>query len=85
MSAQPNDENEIHVRAGNIINDILLAHKKKWNGNDEIQDMLAEAFVRGVAFERDENGTHTLQAISHNAAIPVETLEKWVNDYRGEE
>jgi len=47
------DENEIHLKAGNILNKILLAHKQKWHGDNEIQDMLAEAFVKGVEFERD--------------------------------
>ena len=51
------DENDPYIAAGNIINDILLAHREKWNGDDEIQDMLAEAFVKGVEFER--NGSQT--------------------------
>lgn len=46
------DENEPNIAAANIINDILLKHKEKWNGDDEIQDMLAEAFVKGIDFER---------------------------------
>lgn len=46
------DENDPSIEAGNIINEILLAHKEKWNGDDEIQDMLAEAFVKGVDFEQ---------------------------------
>lgn len=50
------DENDPYTAAGNIINEILLAHKDKWNGDDEIQDMLAEAFVKGVKFERENNG-----------------------------
>jgi len=47
------DENDPSIAAGNIINEILLKHREKWNGDDEIQDMLAEAFVRGVKFEQD--------------------------------
>jgi len=47
------DENAPSIAAGNIINEILLKHREKWNGDDEIQDMLAEAFVRGVKFEQD--------------------------------
>lgn len=49
------DENSPYIAAGNIVNDILLAHRDKWNGDDEIQDMLAEAFIAGVKFERDSN------------------------------
>jgi len=49
------DENAPEIEIGNIVNDILLAHKEKWNGDDEIQDMLAEAIVRGIKWERDSN------------------------------
>ena len=49
-----NDEFSEFVEAGNIINDILLAHKEKWDGDDEVQDMLAEAFVKGVKFWQDK-------------------------------
>lgn len=49
------DENDINIAAGNVVNEVLLAHKDKWNGDDEIQDMVAEAFVRGVKFEREAN------------------------------
>ncbi len=45
------DENDPYIVAGNIINDILIDHE--WNGDEEVQDMLAEAFVRGVEYERD--------------------------------
>lgn len=53
------DENNPYIAAGNIINVILLAHREKWGGDNEIQDMLSEAFVKGVAFERSQtiNGT----------------------------
>lgn len=49
------DENDINIAAGNVVNEVLLAHKDKWNGDDEIQDMVAEAFIRGVKFEREAN------------------------------
>lgn len=48
------DENAPEIECGNIINEILLAHKDKWNGDDEIQDMLAEAFVRGVKYWQEK-------------------------------
>ncbi len=47
------DENTPEVEIGNLVNEILLAHKEKWNGDDEIQDMVAEAFVRGIKWERN--------------------------------
>ena len=34
---------------------------------------------------KEKDRTHTLQAISHHFAIPVEDLEKAVNDYKGDE
>jgi hypothetical protein len=48
------DENNEWVETGNIINEILLAHKEKWDGDDEIQDMVAEAFIRGVKYWQDK-------------------------------
>lgn len=48
------DENDSYIAAGNIVNEILLAHREKWNGDDEIQDMLAEAFVKGYAFKEEQ-------------------------------
>jgi hypothetical protein len=52
VSYQDIDENAPAVEAGNIINEILLNHRSVWKGDDEIQDMVAEAFVRGVVWER---------------------------------
>lgn len=48
------DENNVYVAAGNEVNEVLLAHREKWNGDDEIQDMLAEAFVRGYKFAKEQ-------------------------------
>lgn len=47
-------ENDESIEAGNIVNEILLAHKAKWNGDDEIQDMVAEGFVRGVKYWQEK-------------------------------
>jgi hypothetical protein len=53
------DENAPNIAAGNEVNEVLLAHKGFWENEDtqamidEVQDMCAEAFVRGVRFERE--------------------------------
>lgn len=55
MSSLP-DENDPSVAGGNEVNEVLLAHKGFWENEDtqamidEVQDMCAEAFVRGVRF-----------------------------------
>lgn len=57
MSNLP-DENSPEIAAGNEVNEVLLKHKGFWENEDtqamvdEVQDMCAEAFVRGVRFER---------------------------------
>ena len=56
MTLDDIDENAPEIEAGNIVNDILLAHRTKWNGDDEIQDMVSEAFVRGVKYWQDKTG-----------------------------
>jgi hypothetical protein len=53
MKFEDVDENDPSIAAANIVNEILLAHRSKWNGDDEIQDMVAEAFVRGVKYWQD--------------------------------
>ena len=55
MTKAVGDKNETapEIEIGNLVNEILLAHKDVWGGNDEIQDMVAEAFVKGIKWERD--------------------------------
>lgn len=60
MSELP-DENTPELECANIVNDILLAHRDKWKGDDEIQYMLVEAFVRGVAYWQEQVGTEDLR------------------------
>lgn len=70
------DEIDPYIEAGNIVNDILIAHKDKWAGDDEIQDMLAEAFVKGVKFERENKDTPegaSLRPLSSNASFTPQT------------
>lgn len=56
------DENDPSVAAGNEVNEVLLKHKGFWDNEDtqamidEVQDMCAESFVRGMKF-RDEGNT----------------------------
>ena len=47
------DENSPEIEIGNLVNEILIAHKDVWNGDDEIQDMVAEAFIKGIKWERE--------------------------------
>lgn len=53
------DENAPEIEVANLVNDILLVHKDVWGGDDEIQDMVAEAFVKGIKWERNRNDQRT--------------------------
>lgn len=48
------DENAPEVEIANIVNRILLEHRDKWNGDDEIQDMVAQAFVEGMKYREEQ-------------------------------
>jgi len=49
------DENSPEAEVSNIINDILLEHKEAWGGDDEVQDMLIEAFLKGVKYWQEQD------------------------------
>lgn len=53
------DENLPETAIANLVNDILLSHKKAYifdgqtqDGIDEVQDMVSAAFVKGIDWER---------------------------------
>lgn len=73
------DENAPEIEAGNIVNEILLAHREKWNGDDEIQDMLAEAFVMGVKYWQDKSRE---VIINSDRVYTTEHDRKVANDYK---
>lgn len=54
------DENKPETAIANLVNDILLAHKKAYifdgqtqDGINEVQDMVSEAFVKGIKWGRE--------------------------------
>lgn len=55
---KPKDENSEFTEAANIINEVLLDHKEKWNGDDEIQDMCVESFLRGVKYWQEKTDVY---------------------------
>jgi len=53
------DENKPETAIANLVNDILLAHKQAYifdgqtqDGINEVQDMVSEAFIKGIDWER---------------------------------
>lgn len=54
------DENAPEVTAGNIVNEVLLAHKGFWEKDaqsmiNEVQDMVAAGFVEGMRWGQARN------------------------------
>lgn len=95
MSAQPNDELKWAKRIADAIgspwgegatyHSVFYADSPSFDieresGRSHLKDEEWKLLVEDIMYLVQTSRTHTLQAISHHAAIPVKTLEQWVED-----